>query len=188
MALLQEELVDKDKLYVVGVPCDGIVDRRKLEKEFADEMVDIAFPEQGKVVVTTRQGRDERICPRTTVLLDVLQPLPLPQPVYADDTAGPAGARARPRATVKPDWSDIADYENLSDDDKQALLEQHLRHLHPLLRLHQRLPGVLLLGQVREPLAPARAGEPEGGAQGEPAVPDGAHVPRGRPLPVVRRL
>ncbi len=43
VALLQEELVDKDKLYVVGVPCDGIVDRRKLEKEFADEIVDIAF-------------------------------------------------------------------------------------------------------------------------------------------------
>ena len=64
VALLQEELVDKDKLYVVGVPCDGIVDRRKLEKEFADEIVDISFPERGKVVVTTRQGRDERICPR----------------------------------------------------------------------------------------------------------------------------
>src|SRR5665648_533675 len=49
VALLQEELVDKDKLYVVGVPCDGIVDRRKLEKNFTDEMVDISFPEKGKV-------------------------------------------------------------------------------------------------------------------------------------------
>jgi len=28
VALLQEELVDKDKLYVVGVPCDGSIDRR----------------------------------------------------------------------------------------------------------------------------------------------------------------
>ena len=31
VALLQEELLDKEKLYVVGVPCDGIIDRRKLE-------------------------------------------------------------------------------------------------------------------------------------------------------------
>ncbi len=56
VALLQEELVDKDKLYVVGVPCDGIVDRRKLEKMFSDEIVAIEFPERGKVVVTTRSG------------------------------------------------------------------------------------------------------------------------------------
>ncbi len=45
-----------------------------------------------------------------------------------------------------------------------------------LFRLHPRLSRVRVLGQVREPLAPARAGGPEGGTQGEPAVPDDPHV------------
>jgi coenzyme F420-reducing hydrogenase beta subunit len=34
VALLQEGLVDRDRLYIVGVPCDGVVDRRKIDREF----------------------------------------------------------------------------------------------------------------------------------------------------------
>jgi len=121
-ALLQEELVDKDKLYVVGVPCDGIVDRRKLEKEFADEIVDIAFPEKGKVAATTRKG-DRKEFAQDQVLLENCTRCRYPNPVYSDDTAGPLEIEPD-RGLTAPDWSDIADYENLSDDDKQALLEK----------------------------------------------------------------
>jgi len=122
VALLQEELVDKDKIYVVGVPCDGIVDRRKLEKQFADEMVSIEFPEKRKVVVTTRKGDSQEFA-QDAVLLDACTRCRYPNAVYADDTAGPLAPEPDRKHTA-PDWSDIADYENLSDDDKQALLEQ----------------------------------------------------------------
>jgi formate dehydrogenase subunit beta len=122
VALLQEELVDKDKLYVVSVPCDGVVDRRKLEKEFADEMVDIAFPEKGKVVVTTRGGEKKEFA-QEPVLLEVCSRCRYPNAVYADDTAGPLVPEPD-REHTAPDWTDIADYENLSDDDKQAMLAQ----------------------------------------------------------------
>ena len=121
MALLQEELVDKDTLYVVGVPCDGIVDRRKLEKEFADELVAISCSD-GKVSVTTRQGSGKEFA-KDAVLLDVCGRCRYPNPVYADDTAGPV-VEEPDRKHTEPDWTDVADYENLSDDDKQALLEQ----------------------------------------------------------------
>ena len=78
VALLQEELVDKDQLYVVGVPCDGIVDRRKLEKEFADEMVDIVFAD-GTVTATTRGG-DSKAVRQGRRPAGPLPDLPLPQP------------------------------------------------------------------------------------------------------------
>ncbi len=120
VALLQEELVDKEKLYVVGVPCDGIIDRRKLEKEFADELVAISCSD-GKVNVTTRKGEKKDFA-KDAVLLDVCARCRYPNAVYADDTAGPAVPEPD-RAHAAPDWSDIAEYENLSDDDKQALLE-----------------------------------------------------------------
>jgi formate dehydrogenase subunit beta len=120
VALLQEELVDKDKLYVVGVPCDGIVDRRKLEKEFTDEIVDISFPERGKVSITTRGGETKDYA-QNDVVLDSCRSCRYPNPVYADDTAGPLEQES---ADAAPDWSDIADYENLSNDDRQALLER----------------------------------------------------------------
>jgi formate dehydrogenase subunit beta len=122
VALLQEQLVDKEKLYVVGVPCDGVVDRRKLEKEFAGEMVDIAFPDKGKVVVTTRQGETEEF-DQKAVELDVCTRCRYPNPLYADDTAGPPEAEPEYDIT-KPDFGDLAAYEALTDGDKQALLEQ----------------------------------------------------------------
>jgi formate dehydrogenase subunit beta len=121
VALLQEALVEKEKLYVIGVPCDGIIDRRKLEKEYADEMVDISFSER-KVTVTTRGGKKKEFA-QDTVLLDVCSRCRYPNPVYADDTAGPLVAEPD-RERTAPDWTDIADYEDLSDDDKQAALER----------------------------------------------------------------
>ena len=64
VALLQEELVDKERLYVIGVPCDGIIERRKIEKEFADEVVDIAFSaDRTTVTATTRRRRDQGLRP-----------------------------------------------------------------------------------------------------------------------------
>jgi ferredoxin len=122
VALLQEELVDKDKLYVVGVPCDGLVDRRKLEKLFADEIVAIEFPERGKVVVTTRKGETQEFA-QEEVLLAACSRCRYPNAIYADDTAGPP-EKEPDRDEIPPDWSDLADYENLSDDEKQAVLER----------------------------------------------------------------
>jgi formate dehydrogenase subunit beta len=121
VALLQEELVDRDRLYVVGVPCDGIVDRRKLEKQFADEIVDISCSD-GKVAGTTRGGEKKEF-DQSAVLLDVCASCRYPNPVYADDTAGPPATEPDWKHTA-PDWTDVADYEKLSDDGKQALLEQ----------------------------------------------------------------
>jgi ferredoxin len=121
VALLQEELVDKDKIYVVGVPCDGIVDRRKLEKEFADELVAISCSD-GKVSVTTRNGSEKEFA-KETVLLDACTRCRYPNALYADDVAGPAVPEPD-REVTAPDWSDLAGYENLSDDEKQAVLEK----------------------------------------------------------------
>jgi formate dehydrogenase subunit beta len=121
VALLQEELVDKDILYVIGVPCDGMVDRRKLEKEFADELIDISFSDD-QVAVTTRKGQRKEFA-KDAVSLDVCVSCRYPNPVYADDMAGDPVAEPDRKHTV-PDWTDIAEYENLSDDDKQAMLEQ----------------------------------------------------------------
>ena len=121
-ALLQENLVDKDRLYVVGVPCDGIVDRRKLETMFSSEIVAIEFPERGKVSVTTRAGETKDF-DQKEVQLDACARCRYPNPVYSDDTAGPF-EKEPDRDEVKPDWSDLEDYESLSDDAKQELLER----------------------------------------------------------------
>jgi len=121
VALLQEELVDRDRLYVVGVPCDGIIDRRRLEKEFADEIVAVSCSD-GRVSVATRKGNEKEFA-KEEVLLDACTRCRYPNAVYADDVAGPPVPEPD-RDGAKPDWSDVAGYESLSDDEKQATLEK----------------------------------------------------------------
>jgi formate dehydrogenase subunit beta len=120
VALLQEELVDKAKLYVVGVPCDGIIDRRKLEKQFADELVAISCSGD-TVSVTTRQGAGKEF-PKHGMLLDVCSRCRYPNALYADDVAGPPVPEPD-REAHAPDWGDIFVYETLPDDEKQRVLE-----------------------------------------------------------------
>ncbi len=86
------------------------------------------------------------------MLLDVCSTCRYPNAVYADDVAGPLVPEPD-REQTKPDWSDIFVYETLSDDGKQAAAGERLLHLCALLRLHPRVPGVRVLGQVRQPLA-----------------------------------
>ncbi len=184
-ALLQEELVDKDQALRRGRSL-----RRHRRPAQAGEGVRRRdgrhrVPRKGQGGVTTRAGETERIRPKKTSSSRSAATAATPTRCTSDDTAGPLEAEPE-RDLVPPDWSDVADYENLSDDAKQDAAGADLLNLRALFRLHQRVPGVLLLGQVREPVPAAGTGEPEGGPQGEPAVPDGAHVPRGRPLPVVR--
>lgn len=122
VSLLQEELLDKEKLYVVGVPCDGIVDRRKLEKQLAAEIVAVEFPDHDKMLVTTGDGKTQELAQKE-VLLDACGRCRYPNAIYANETAGPALEEPN-REELAPDWSDLEDYENLSDDEKQALLER----------------------------------------------------------------
>ena len=166
-------------------PATASISRRKIEKAFTDEVVDIAFAD-GSVTATTRGGRVARSSPRTTSCCDHCQTCRYPNPRYADDLA--ADLVPEPD-DPKPDVAAAStSSRRCPPAEKDAKLERGLRDLHPLLRLHPRLPGLLLLGPVRVPVAQAGPGQPAGGAQREPHVPDGPHVPRGRALPVVRRL
>ena len=187
VALLQENLVDKDKLYVVGVPCDGIIDRRKLEKEFDEELVHVAVDrDKGKVAVTTRQGTGKEFELKDVLLVGCAH-CRYPNAIYADDFAGPKLPEPD-RDEVKPDWSALEQYENLPDEAKQELLERiYATCVRCFACIHVCPVCVCWDKCVNRSRTPELVSQ-KVGPQGEPAVPDGAHVPRGRPLPVVRRL
>jgi formate dehydrogenase (coenzyme F420) beta subunit len=119
VALLQEELVDKSRLYVIGVPCDGIVNRRKIEKEFADEVVDISFAD-GTVTATTRAG-EVREFAKLDLLYDHCRSCLYPNPRYADDVAGEPVPEP---ADDKPMWDALAEFEALSEAEKDAKLAE----------------------------------------------------------------
>lgn len=120
VSLLQEELVDPEQIYVVGVPCDGVINRRAVEKEFSGEVVDILF-DGGRVTATSRDGESKEFS-REDLLFDHCRSCRYPNPLYQDDSAG--DPVPEPEGEAGPIWESLEEFEALSTDQKSARLEE----------------------------------------------------------------
>lgn len=116
VALLQESLVDKDRLFVVGVPCDGVIDRRRLEKEFTDEIVDISFAGERLTAVT--RGGESREFSVSDFLLDQCAACDYPNPRYFDELAGDPV----PEPQGPPRFPGLEEFEALEPSEKDRVL------------------------------------------------------------------
>ena len=121
VALLQEELVDKERLYVIGLPCRGTIERRKIEKEFTDEVVDIAFSADRVTVTATTRGGETKDFAIDDVLRSQCTVCRYPNARYADDMAG---EDAPPRNDGEPAWPSVDEFEALSPADKDAKMAE----------------------------------------------------------------
>ncbi|MCL5943175.1 MAG: Coenzyme F420 hydrogenase/dehydrogenase, beta subunit C-terminal domain [Actinobacteria bacterium] len=119
VALLQEALVDKEKLYVIGVPCDGVVSRRRIEKAFPDEVVQIDFA--GEVVTAVTRGGRSKEFAKSDLLFDHCKSCRYPNPAYADDLAAAPLAEPEDQAPI---WAGLEDFEALTEAEKDAKLAE----------------------------------------------------------------
>lgn len=117
--LVSEHQHDRDKLFVIGVPCRGIIDWHKIERAiglgpegFAD--VRQAVEEGDEVVVILDSG--ERRLPRVDVLHDSCTRCLYPNPVGADIVLGD------PVPEQEPDqaWSQVTTFEALPPEQRYA--------------------------------------------------------------------
>jgi ferredoxin len=116
VALLQEGLVDRERLYIVGVPCDGVIDRRKIDREFAAEVVEVGV--NGDTVVARTAAGAEKHFDRPALLLDQCAACRFPNPRVADDIAGDTV----PEPEGEPVWPALEEFESLSPAEKDGLL------------------------------------------------------------------
>ena len=121
--LVSEHQYDRDRLYVIGVPCSGIVDWRKIEgrgglqAEFAAE-VRGAWEEGDQVVVVLEDG--ERRFARASVLDDACTRCTHRQPVDADLLlAESAGQEATEGA-----WDEVVAFASLPPAERYARFAQ----------------------------------------------------------------
>jgi len=99
-ALVVEHQHARDELYLIGVPCTGIVDWRKIEREIGENTLQ-AVEEGDEVIVAGRDG--EHRLQRADVLHDSCARCLHPNPVGADVVLGdplPEGDPERARAPV----------------------------------------------------------------------------------------
>ena len=112
-ALVIERQRVRDKLYVIGVPCTGILDWRKIERQVGENTRQ-AIEDGDEIVVTTRGG--EHRLQRADMMHDSCARCARPNPVGADVVLGepsPEGDPALARA-------EVAELEALSPQERYA--------------------------------------------------------------------
>ena len=86
VAAIQDGRITRDAVYVIGVPCDGIIDPRALERELSGAEVESAETDGDTVLVRSR-GTDKHV-PRLDVLCGSCVTCQHRNPVLADEVAG----------------------------------------------------------------------------------------------------
>ena len=121
--LVSEHQFDRDNLYLIGVPCTGVVDWRKMQGEgqlapeqFAD--VRQAVDEGDEVVIVTRDG--EQRFRRADVLHDSCQRCVHPNPVGCNITVG----EPIPEDDSRQAWAIVTEHESLPPEERYARFVQ----------------------------------------------------------------
>ncbi|MFP3880017.1 MAG: Coenzyme F420 hydrogenase/dehydrogenase, beta subunit C-terminal domain [Dehalococcoidia bacterium] len=121
--LLKENQIDREKVFIVGVPCTGIVDREKLLEVMgvsSDEMVTVE--DEGESFVVTLKDGKQRV-DKEKVLRDECLVCRYPSPVIYDVLVG------KPVSSlpwVGDDYSMVKEQEALSSEEKAAYWNREL--------------------------------------------------------------
>ena len=116
-ALVIEHQHSRDKLYVIGVPCDGILDWRKIERQVGENTL-TAAEDGDEVIVTTRDG--EHRFRRADLLHDSCTRCVHPTPVGTDVALG----EPPPDGDPEPVRGAVEELEALSPEERHAYFVQ----------------------------------------------------------------
>ena len=121
--LVSEHQHDRENLYLIGVPCAGIVDWRKIQhreglvpEQFADVSQAV---EAGDELIVTLDGQELRF-QRADVIHDSCQRCADPNPVGADSTLG----EALPGVSSQEAWAPVIEFEDLTAAERYAYFVQ----------------------------------------------------------------
>jgi len=119
VTLIQENQINRENLYIIGVPCAGMIDRRKVGALLEGRELLAARLEPGALVL---EGKDfEKTVPLAETLHDTCLACACPNPVIYDELAGE-------RVPEKPasDFSAVEAFAALPAAERRAFLAEEL--------------------------------------------------------------
>lgn len=116
---MQEGLIDRDNVVIIGIPCKGVVNKKKVQKAIGGEAVeDIVFSD-GSVKVKTATG--EKTLALADVWPDKCASCQWPTPVIYDHLVGDAIQSDKPAESV---YADIEELEGRTLEERKAYFEK----------------------------------------------------------------
>ncbi len=85
--IIQEKGLKREDVVLIGIPCRGVIDSKKLEKMFPKqtELADLEEDEEGNYIITTNKTHK---VPKTELISDVCRSCEYPNPVIYDVLIG----------------------------------------------------------------------------------------------------
>lgn len=120
VALTKERQAVRENLVIVGVPCEGMVDRRRLVALLGTEEIASYSEADGNIHVTTRAG-ETRVVPKTDVMRQACVECRFPTPEGADRLL-----EGSAKESGDGGYARIAEFEKKSVDERWAYFEQEL--------------------------------------------------------------
>ena len=115
--LVTEKKIDLEKIKMIGIPCNGIVDRGRILKEIGDkEVLEVEFSGDDIIV----KGKDwEKTFPYNDYLSRLCKTCKVKSPPKVEDVCI---GECQEVGSVEDDFSDIKEYEAKSSDEKWAYI------------------------------------------------------------------
>jgi formate dehydrogenase subunit beta len=108
---LVENAYDRDRVVVIGIPCTGVIDRRKAVRLLGDAS-DVAVEEKGDSYAITVDGETKEVA-RVEVMMDKCIRCRFPNPLVYDELAGDEVEK-----WGSDDFADVDTFEKMSPADK----------------------------------------------------------------------
>ena len=109
---LVEKAYTRDGVIVLGVPCTGVVDRRKAQKMFGDTSEPVMIKEEGDKFVLTIDGETKE-GPKAELLMDKCVRCRFPNPLVYDELVADEVA-----VWGADEFADVDEFEKMSPEEK----------------------------------------------------------------------
>jgi len=116
--MIQEKLIPREKLIIVGIPCNGVIDPKKVRQKIPEELENIDVVEKNDKFIFKRDGKKQKI-PKRELVFDKCLVCEYPTPIIYDILVG---EKINPLG--KDEYKQVKDLESKSLDEKWKFWEK----------------------------------------------------------------
>jgi len=110
--IIQEKGLDRDDLVIIGIPCTGVIDPKKINERFPNQTKTVDVEEDGKnFIIKTDEGKHK--VPKEKFLMNKCKSCEFPNPIIYDVLIGKEIKSAK-----KPDYKETTSFEKKKLEDK----------------------------------------------------------------------
>lgn len=122
--LAKEKQVNTENIKIIGIPCNGVVNRRRIEKELGEkEVLELSVSKDGIIV----KGKDfEEVLPFQEYLNELCKTCKVKSPPMSSSLSDVIVGDSIEISSVEDDFSDLAEFESKTPQEKWEVIKELL--------------------------------------------------------------